>query len=109
MRHWLEVEPRPDFGKPLTMRAVNQGENRFEVVSENVRKFSIFLHPTMIDMDKPIVVVANSEEIFSGVVEANPALMFELAREFDDRGRVFWARVDLEIATDREVPMAESK
>lgn len=103
MRHWLQVEPRPDLGKPLTVLAKNSGNNRFEIVSDQVRNLSVFLHPEMVDLNKPVTVMVNEQQLFHGKVDSQPGLMFDLAREFDDRGRIFWARVDLQIDTDREV------
>ena len=102
MRHWIQVTPRPDLGQPLTVLAVNEGNNRFEIVSENVRQLTVFLHPKMADPDKPVVIRVNGKEVFHATVQQDPALMFDLAREFDDRGRVFHAKVDLEIDTDKE-------
>lgn len=103
MRHWIEVEPRPESGKPLSILAIHQGENRIEVTSENVRKLSIFLHPKMVNFEDPISVVVNGKKLFAGLVKPEPRIMFELAREFDDRGRIFWGRIDLDITSDKEV------
>ncbi|MFT5303536.1 MAG: hypothetical protein ACI87E_002670 [Mariniblastus sp.] len=103
MRHWLEVQPRPDHAEPLTIMAVNRGENKIDITSSNVRELSIFLHPRMVDLEKPVVITINGEQQYNARVEIDPRLMFELAREFDDRGRVFWAKVDLEVSTDRDV------
>ena len=33
--------------------------------------------------------------------------LLELVREFDDRGRIFWAKVVVSVATDREVEVTE--
>ena len=103
MRHWLQVEPRPELGEPLTVRAINKGHNQIEITSHNVRQLSVFLHPKMVDLTQAVTIKVNGEKMFDQVAEPNPALMFDLAREFDDRGRIFWCRVDLEIKSDREV------
>lgn len=103
MRHWLEVEPRPDSGEPLTILAINRGDNHFEVTSNNVRQFSIYLHPKMVDFKKPVSVMVNGKQVFNDPIQMDPGLMFELAREFDDRGRLFWGRIDLRITSDKEV------
>ena len=106
-RHWLEIQPREDeeLDGPLTIFAKNNGDNTFEITSQNVRNASIYLHPKMVDFDKQITVIANGETVFTGKVETDTALMLELVREFDDRGRVFWAKVDFEIKTDKDVPI----
>ncbi|MEM7457671.1 MAG: alpha/beta hydrolase-fold protein [Planctomycetota bacterium] len=107
MRHWIEVEPRPDHDGPLELMAENRGNNQIEIASENVRGLTVFLHPEMIDFDAPVSIRVNGAEVFSEQVEPDPALMFELAREFDDRGRVYFARVDLQIVDDGNVDLLE--
>lgn len=109
MRHWLQVEPRPDLGEPLTVLARKTGQNKFEIASRNVRQLSVFLHPDQVDLQQPVAVSINGDELFNSVVETSPALMFDLAREFDDRGRVFWARIDLEVTTDQDIEIPETK
>ncbi len=103
MRHWLEIQPRPELEESLTILAKNLGDNKIEVSSQNVRNLSVFLHPNMVDLSQPVAIVVNGEELFNSKVKTDPGIMFELAREFDDRGRIFWARVNLEIKSDNEV------
>jgi hypothetical protein len=105
VHHWLEIKPRPDVESPLTIFAKNNGDNSFEITSENVRDASIYLHPKMVDFSKPVKIVANGVTVFEGNVEPNPPVMFELAREFDDRGRIYWSRIDFKIESDKQVPM----
>ena len=106
MRHWLQIEARPGEG-PLTILANYQGENQFEITSHNVRNLSVFLHPKMVDFEKPIRVTINGNLVFDEKVTPDPNLMFELAKEFDDRGRIFHAKIDLESETDREIDVIE--
>lgn len=103
LKHWLEVTPRPDLGSPITVVAKNVGSNRIELTSDQARRIKVYLHPKMIDFGKELTVVVNGETLFQDGVEADPNLMMELAREFDDRGRIFWAAVELEVETDQEV------
>jgi len=103
MRHWIEVEPRTDLKEPQSLLAKNLGDNRFEVTSLNVRQMSLYLHPAMVDLARPVSVTVNGQELFNDKIGSDPALMFNLAREFDDRGRVFWAKIDLVVSNDREV------
>ncbi len=103
--HWLRCFPREAEARPeqraMMISAQNLGANHFELVSENARKVRIYLHPKMVDFGKPVVVMANGEKVFDAKVTPSAATMLELAREFDDRGRIFWAAIDVEIATDR--------
>ncbi|MCA8969602.1 MAG: prolyl oligopeptidase family serine peptidase [Planctomycetes bacterium] len=109
LRHWLEVAPRPKNETPITVHALAKANNRFEVHSDQLREFSIYLHPRLIDFSKPVEVFANGKKAFAGRVEPDPALMLELAREFDDRGRIFWARIRLSVDTDEKVELAKKR
>jgi len=90
--------------------AKNLGDNNFEVTSDQVRELAIHLHPKMIDFAKPVRITVNGDKLFDAKVEPDPAHMLDLVREYDDRGRVFWAKVVVQVKTDREVlPSAASK
>jgi pimeloyl-ACP methyl ester carboxylesterase len=106
--HWLRAYPLPEDTAPekrvQRIEARNLGSNRFEIHSENVRRLRLYLHPRMIDFAEPVEVVANGERIFHAKVAPQAELMLELVREYDDRGRVFHAAIDLEISSDGEVP-----
>ncbi len=104
MRHWLELTPRPDHEGPLTAHACYVGKNRFEITANAVRELQVYLHPAMVDLAAPVHVVVNGTERFAGKAETDPRLMLELVREFDDRGRIWWARVRVEVPDDRPDP-----
>ena len=97
MRHWLQIVPRPDLKEPLIAHAKKTGNNQFEISTSNVKDLSLFLHPNMVDFKKPVIVRAGGKQVFNEKVESDPKLMFELVREFDDRGRIFWAKIDLQL------------
>ncbi len=78
--------------------------NRIEITSENVRRLRVYLHPRMVDFGKDVTIVANGKVVFAGRVAADLATMLQLVREFDDRGRVFHAAVDVAIDGDQAVP-----
>ena len=105
LRHWIEVQPPTEDGQIVELLATNKGNNRIEVTASQVREMSVLLHPRMVDFDKPVVIRVNGTELFNEIVKPQPSLMFNLAREFDDRGRVFWAKVDLKISSDRDVTL----
>ena len=47
--------------------------------------------------------VANGKTVFNGKVTPDLKTMLELVREFDDRGRIFYAAIDVDIPTDTAV------
>lgn len=103
VKHWLELTPRSDLKTPITVLAKNQGNNRIELTSDQARRIKLYLHPKMLDFDKPLTVVVNGKTVFAGDVQADPSLMLKLAREFDDRGRVFWAALEFDVNSDQDV------
>ncbi len=98
--HWLRLSAASDASIVQRAWAVNKGDNLFEITAENVREASLYLHPAMVDFDKPVTVKVNGDVLFSGMVTPDLATMLMLVREFDDRGRIFHAAVNLSIQTD---------
>ena len=79
-------------------------DNQIRVTSTNVRRLQILLHPRMVDFGKEVRITANGKQVFAGKVQADLAAMLLLVREFADRGRVFHAMVEIDIADDAAVP-----
>ena len=104
--HWLRMVPLPkDTPKekyPSRIWAENLGDNRIQLTSQFARHARLYLHPKMVDFSKPVTVVANGKEVFSGKVTPSLKTMLELVREFDDRGRIFHAAIDVDIPTDAD-------
>ena len=107
--HWVEVEARADEKEPQEVFAENLGGNRIVVTCNRVRKLRLYLHPKMIDFEKPVVVTVNGEAAFGSKLTPDPALMLDDVRRFDDRGRIYWAAVDLDVTTDRAAQLPRSK
>ncbi len=99
--HWLRLAPLPP-GTPADeavqqVTAVHRGGNAFEISSVNARHLGIHLHPHMVDFTRDITVTVNGARLFAGRVRPDPGSMLRLVREFDDRGRVFHATLDVEV------------
>lgn len=102
-QHWLELTPRPDHKEPQIVRAQNRGNNQFVILSSQARELFVHLHPDMVDFDKPVRITVNGKQLFDAKVEPDLVHMLEHVREFDDRGRIFWARVRVAVTTDSPV------
>lgn len=98
--HWLRLSPAENENIVQRVAAVNKGNNLFDITSENARELRLYLHPNMVDFTNPIVVEVNGETVFNEMVEPDLASMLNLVREFDDRGRIFYAAIDIVIETD---------
>jgi hypothetical protein len=105
---WLRFSPPAD-DVPAERRlqkayaAVLPG-NRIELVTEHVRRLRVLLHPSMVDFAKDVTITANDKVVFVGKVTPDLGTLLTLVREYDDRGRVFHAAVDITIDGDRSVP-----
>jgi hypothetical protein len=98
--HWLRLEPLPP-DTPST-EAVQEviaavADNTFTIASVNAKRFTLALHPRMVDFARPVAVRVNGAEVFRGLVTPDTGAMLRLAREFDDRGRIFHAVLDIEV------------
>lgn len=104
--HWLRFSPSvAAIGTAAQVVSARcEGANRIEVTCENVRKLRIYVHERMVELSRPVTVVVNGETVFEKTVAPDLGMLLELARELDDRGRVFHGAIDLEIRTDRPVP-----
>jgi hypothetical protein len=103
-RFWVEMTPRPEHDGPLAYAATIDG-NHISIVSDNVRHFRIYLHPEMVDFGQPVGISVNGVEVSNAVPTPDLAMMLELVREFDDRGRIYHAVVDFDVTTDADVPV----
>lgn len=57
--YWLEVRPSDGQGTPYLKAKVDRATNTITVEGEGVPKFSVFFNDVLVDLDKPIKVVAN--------------------------------------------------
>lgn len=105
MRHWIQVEPRTDSSDAMSLTATNLGNNKIEITSDGVRKLTVFLHPRMVDFNSPVSVTVNGKQLHNAKPMSDPAIMFQLAQEFDDRGRVYWSKLQVDIDSDQEITL----
>ncbi len=83
--------------------AVFEG-NVINLKTSGVRHLTVMLHPDMgLDLSQIVVVRVNGAEKFRGVIEPDLGRMLDLAREYDDRGRVFYGFVEVDVDTDQVV------
>ena len=73
-----------------------KGENVFDVATQNVRTFSLWLHPRMVDFSKPVVVAVNGEQETHEVV---PSLLDALRsyKRRSDWGLIYHCELVLEV------------
>lgn len=94
--HWLVVESRTSDEDPAIVIATRSG-NKYEVNASSVGQFSLLLSPDEIDFSKPVSVVVNDEEKFSGMVEQSAATLLKWAQEDLDRTMLFSAELAISL------------
>lgn len=71
--------------------------NRIVVRTAGVRRVTVLLSDTMVDLGQDVEVVANDVVLFRGRVTPDPRVVLEEGRRFLDRALVFAARLTLDV------------
>jgi pimeloyl-ACP methyl ester carboxylesterase len=85
--------------KGAAIEAVNRGDNTIAVTTRNVARFTVWLHPRMVDLGKPVVVLVNGRRQFSGRVKPSLATALESYRRRNDWGLIY--PIKIELAADK--------
>lgn len=71
--------------------------NRIEVEGSRVGAFTVFVHPDMIRLERPLVITYNGEEVYNRMVEPDPVFMLQNFLEERDRSLLFVAEVKIDL------------
>jgi pimeloyl-ACP methyl ester carboxylesterase len=74
------------------------GNNRIEVKTEHVQRYSLFLNEQLIDFSKPLTVVTNGRLSFEGPVTPSVETLLRQARLRQDPARLFSVHLTIAIA-----------
>lgn len=77
--------------------AVNRGGNLIAIQTRNVARFTIWLHPRMIDASKPVTVVVNGERRLVGPLTPSLATALESYRRRRDWGLIYPIKIELAV------------
>lgn len=84
-----------------TVRATNNGDNTFTVETRNIARFSLWLHPAMVDFGKPVKVIVDGKMRFEGLVTPNLTTVLQSFDRRRDPGMLFSARVEVDLRADQ--------
>ena len=93
------LEHRRTSRRGCMIDAINRGRNRIDVTTLNVARFTVWLHPKMVDVSKPVIVTVNGKERFSRPVKPSLATALESYGRRNDWGLIYPIKIELE-ATD---------
>jgi hypothetical protein len=75
--------------------AVNRGDNTIVVTTRNVARFTVWLHPRMVDVTRKVTVVVNGKKRFAGKVKPSLATALESYQRRGDWGLVYPVKIEL--------------
>jgi predicted esterase len=78
--------------------AVNRGDNLIEVTTLNVARFTIWLHPKMVDVAKPVTIKVDGKTKFSARVTPSLATALESYERRQDWGLIYSAKVEVDLS-----------
>ena len=76
--------------------AVNRGNNLITVTTANVSRFTVWLHPKMVDVAKPVTINVNNQPAFAARVQPSLLIVLESYERRDDWGLVYPIKVELQ-------------
>lgn len=75
--------------------AVNRDDNTIAVMTRNVARFTLWLHPRMVDVRKPVTIAVNGETRFSGAVKPSLVTALESYTRRHDWGLIYPIKIEL--------------
>jgi hypothetical protein len=86
---WLEAVPNDAQGSVYIKGKIDRATNTITIEGEGVTKFNIYFNDVLVDMDKPVKVVANGAEVSRTVKRSLPRLLDFVYSARSDPGRMF--------------------
>lgn len=77
---------------------MNRGNNIIEVTTRNVSAFTVWLHPRMIDVNKPLTIFVNGETGFAGMLKPSLLTALNSYSRRRDWGLIYPMKVELAVA-----------
>jgi pimeloyl-ACP methyl ester carboxylesterase len=84
--------------------ATNAGRNTIVVATKNVARFTVWLHPKMIDVAKPVTIVVDGKTRFHALVKPSLATALESYRRRYDWKLVYPIKITLDIQAGTPAP-----
>lgn len=94
--------PRRTLRRGAAMEAINRGDNRIDVTTENVARFTVWLHPKMVDIDKPVTIHVDDKLAFSARLRPSLVTALQSYQRRNDWGLIYPLKVELRVAGETE-------
>jgi predicted esterase len=80
------------------IEAENRGDNTIAVTTQNVARFTVWLHPRMVDVRKPVKVIVNDKTRFNERVKLSLVTALESFERRGDWGLVYPMKIEVDLA-----------
>lgn len=77
--------------------AVNRGNNQIALTTANVAQCTVWLHPRMVDVTKPIIIILNGQQVFANRVQPSLAVALESYVRRHDWGLIYPIKIELAV------------
>lgn len=71
--------------------------NTIELETQRVQRLTLYLHSNLVDLTKPVLVIANGQQRFEGKVDPDISVLLQEARYRKDPSMLFEAKLPIEI------------
>lgn len=97
-----ELRHRRIRRKGASIEAINRGANRLEITTANVSRFTVWLHPKMVDLGKPVRITLNGAPPIARRAAPSLVTLLDSFERRGDWGLVYPARIMLDVAGESE-------
>lgn len=78
------------------IEAVNRGDNTIAVTTQNVKQYTLWLHPKMVKIDAPVKVIVNGKQRFHAAVKPSLATALESYDRRRDWGLIYPIKIEFD-------------
>ena len=89
--YWL----RDDNPKERSLLVVKIKEQTISIDTTSINNFTIMLNDSMLNMDEPVIVEYNGEEIFKGIVPRSSEIIKKSINEYMDPNSVYYGEIPI--------------
>lgn len=89
------LEHRKSRRDGASIDAVNRGDNTIVATTRNVERFTVWLHPKMVNMTRPVTVIVNGKKRFAGKVKPSLVTALESYERRCDWGLIYTVKIEL--------------
>ncbi len=90
------LEHRKVYRRGASIEAISRGDNVIDVTTRNVGRFTVWLHPRMVDVNKPVTIVVDGRPRQIDGLQPSLLTALDSYRRRRDWGLLYPMKVELE-------------